>query len=71
MLTVDFKNLKSSYSKPGYFKKGLEDRQVFIFLYLTSMDTEMCCPKGKCECQYFILLTLKKKNQGHRGPGFF
>ena len=25
------------------------------------MDTEMCCPKGKCGCQYFILLTLKKK----------
>jgi hypothetical protein len=36
------------------------------------MDTEMCCPKGKCGCQYFILLTLKKKkNRGHRGPGFF
>jgi hypothetical protein len=29
------------------------------------MDTEMCCPKGKCGCQYFILLTLKKK----RGEG--
>jgi hypothetical protein len=28
----------------------------------TSVDTEMCCPKGKCGCQYFILLTLKKKN---------
>ena len=27
----------------------------------TSVDTEMCCPKGKCGCQYFILLTLKKK----------
>jgi hypothetical protein len=40
----------------------------FIF---TSVDTEMCCPKGKCGCQYFILLTLKKKNHGHRGPGFF
>jgi hypothetical protein len=33
--------------------------------------TEMFCPKGKCGCQYFILLTLKKKNHGHRGPGFF
>ena len=41
-------------------------------LYITSLDTEMCCPKGKCGCQYFILLTLKKKkNHGHRGPGFF
>ena len=27
----------------------------------TSVDTEMCCPKGKCGCQYFILLTLKQK----------
>ena len=27
----------------------------------TSVDTEMCCPKGKCGCQYFILLTLKEK----------
>ena len=24
----------------------------------TRVDTEMCCPKGKCGCQYFILLTL-------------
>ena len=38
-------------------------------IILTSVDTEMCCPKGKCGCQYFILLTLKKKNRGHRGPG--
>jgi hypothetical protein len=42
------------------------------FLIVTSVDTEMCCPKGKCGCQYFILLTLKTtKNHGHRGPGFF
>ena len=26
-----------------------------------SVDTEMCCPKGRCGCQYFILLTLNKK----------
>jgi hypothetical protein len=32
----------------------------FLYIY-TSVDTEMCCPKGKCGCQYFILLTLKKK----------
>ena len=31
----------------------------------------MCYQKGKCGCQYFILLIKKKKNQGHRGPGFF
>ena len=43
-----------------------------IFLFIkTSVDTEMCCPKGKCGCQYFILLT-EKKNHGHSpGPGFF
>jgi hypothetical protein len=36
------------------------------------VDKEMCCPKGEGGCQYFILLTLKKKkNHGHRGPGFF
>ena len=43
----------------------------YIFYDITSVDTEMCCPKGKCGCQYFILLTLKKKIHGHRGPGFF
>ena len=42
----------------------------FIY-YNTSVDTEMCCPKGKCGCQYFILLTLRKKIHGHRGPGFY
>ena len=34
---------------------------LLFFVIQTSMDTEMCCPKGKCGCQYFILLTLKKK----------
>jgi len=28
----------------------------FFLFALTSVDTEMCCPKGKCGCQYFILL---------------
>jgi hypothetical protein len=28
-----------------------------LFLYITSVDIEMCCPKGKCGCQYYILLT--------------
>ena len=33
----------------------------FIYLFIvTRVDTAMCCPKGKCGCQYFILLTLKK-----------
>ena len=45
---------------------------VIIFTNSTSVDTEMCCSKGKCGCQYFILLTLEeKKIHGHRGPGFF
>jgi hypothetical protein len=43
-----------------------------FYFNITSVDTEMCFPKGKCGCQYFILLTLKKKKiHGHRGPGFF
>ena len=44
---------------------------VDFCLYPTSVDKELYCPKGKCGCQYFILLTLKKKIHGHRGPGFF
>ena len=32
------------------------------FYYYTSVNTEMWCPKGKCGCQYFILLTPKKKS---------
>jgi hypothetical protein len=35
---------------------------MHLFFNITSVDTEMCCPKGKCGCQYFILLTLKKNN---------
>jgi hypothetical protein len=31
----------------------------------------MCCPKGKCGCQYFILLTLKKEKIMDTGPGFY
>ena len=37
-----------------------KDKSFRVFFILkTSVDTEMCCPKGKCGCQYF------------RGPGFF
>jgi hypothetical protein len=36
-------------------------RFCWFLCTFTSVDTEMCCPKGKCGCQYFILLTLKKK----------
>jgi hypothetical protein len=42
------------------------------FIIKTSVDTEMCCPKGKCGCQYYILLTLEeKKNHEHRVLDFF
>ena len=41
------------------------------FFLLTSVNTEMCCPKGKCGCQYFILLTLKKKIMGTWVMDFF
>jgi hypothetical protein len=42
----------------------------YFFLY-TSVDTEMCCSKGKCGCQYFIFINLKKKKSWTQGPGFF
>jgi hypothetical protein len=42
-----------------------------IFFFLTSVHTEMCCPKGKCGCQYFILLTLKKNNSWIQGSWIF
>ena len=35
---------------------------TLFFIIITGVDTEMCCPKGKCGCQYFILLTLKRTN---------
>jgi hypothetical protein len=46
-------------------------KYLWFFVIETSVDTEMYCPKGKCGCQYFILLTLKKINHGHRGLGFY
>ena len=42
--------------------------QPCFYFDVTSVDTEMCCPKSKCGCQYFILLTLKKYIHEHRGP---
>jgi hypothetical protein len=55
-----------------YEIKYLVNPQLNILHILTSVDTEMCCPKGKCGCHYFILLTLRKKKvHGHGGPGFF
>jgi hypothetical protein len=43
----------------------------FFFFKYTSVDTEMCCPKSKCGCQYFILLTLKKKKSWTQGSWIF
>jgi hypothetical protein len=34
---------------------------------IASVDTEMCCPKGKCGCQYLILLSLKEKKMMDTG----
>jgi len=32
-------------------------RMVKYFFYIKQVwNTEMCCPKGKCGCQYFLLL---------------
>ena len=30
---------------------GIKDKYICT---VTSVDTEMCCPKGKCGCQYFF-----------------
>jgi hypothetical protein len=35
------------------------------------VDTEMCCSKGKCGCQHFILLTLEKTIMGTGVLDFF
>ena len=45
--------------------------KYIYFLIITSVDTEMCCPKGKCGCQHFILLTLEKKSMGTEVLDFF
>ena len=44
---------------------------ILFFFNNTSVDTEMCCPKGKCGCHYFILLTLKKKSWTQGSWNFF
>jgi hypothetical protein len=56
-------NRKSEFRpSSSIFNSGIKnDRKVFN--NTTSVDTEMCYPKGKCGCQYFILLTLKKNKK--------
>ena len=50
---------------PFLIKSPNEIWRLIVFapflIIITSVNTEMCCSKGKCGCQYFILLTLKKK----------
>jgi xanthine dehydrogenase iron-sulfur cluster and FAD-binding subunit A len=48
---------KLIHRRPLKLEKVPPHDQVFSYLRITSVDTEMCCPKGKCGCQYFILLT--------------
>ena len=43
---------------------------AFVFLILTSVDTEMCCPKGKCGCQFFILIWDRHNMFEERSPIF-
>ena len=62
---IDTLNYFIKYSKIKHCisYKEINDFQfkhIFYLLNITSVDTEMCCPKDKCGCQYFILLTLKK-----------
>jgi hypothetical protein len=49
---------------------NIKYRFMYIILDITSVDTDLSDPDGKCGCQYYILLTLTKKIHGH-GPGFF
>jgi hypothetical protein len=65
------KNIGHIRPNAPIFNSGINnDRKVFN--NTTSVDTEMCYPKGKCGCQNFILITLKKKkNRRRRGPGYF
>jgi hypothetical protein len=51
---------------------GIISSLIYIYLFnyyyykcclRASVDTEMWCPKGKCGCQYFILLTLNMTNK--------
>ena len=44
---------------------------VPLFVNITSVDTELYCPKGKCGCQYFILLILRKKKSWTQGSWMF
>ena len=32
---------------------GIKDKYICT---VTSVDTEMCCPKGKCGCQFFFFI---------------
>jgi hypothetical protein len=44
---------------PFLIKSPNEVWRLIVFapflIIITSVNTEMCCPKGKCRCQYFIL----------------
>jgi hypothetical protein len=62
--------MKSIKTNPNS-AKGPDKGKIVNKLYCILVDTEMCCPKGKCGCQYFILLTLKKEIHGHRFLDFF
>ena len=67
-----FRNSSSKSSRKILERGKIDTFNAKFIIIITSVDTEMCCPKGKCGCQYFILLTLKKKKiQGNRGPGIF
>jgi hypothetical protein len=59
--------------RPGSVRatKGRVQFCLLFFFNETSVDTEMCCPKGKCRCQYFISLTLKKKKSWTQGSWIF
>ena len=58
-MRITFKIVINFYELRIYI---IENFNYFFFIQnkcclRASMDTEMCCPKDKWECQYFILLT--------------
>ena len=56
-----FRNSSSKSSRKILERGKIDTFNDKFIIIITSVDTEMCCPKGKCGCQYFILLTLKNK----------
>ena len=47
-MTSEMENVTLTYYR-------IKNQEVNIYIW-TSVDTEMCCPKGKCGCQYLSIM---------------